>query len=71
MITQKAISLKINTDLLQELDKETRLGWTKRNSHINKAISLYLEFLDLRRRVRVCPHDRDYLIEAFLKEHRI
>ena len=71
MITQKAISLKINTDLLQELDEETRLSWYKRNAHINKAISLYLEFLDLRRRVRVRPHDRDYLIEVFLKEHRI
>lgn len=71
MINQKAISLKINTDLLQELDNETRLGWTKRNGHINKAISLYLEFQDLRRRTRVCPHDRDWLIEVFLKEHGI
>lgn len=71
MITQKLISLKIYTDLLQDLDEEARLGWTKRNGHINKAIRLYLDLQDLRRRVRVCPHDRDWLIELFLKEYRI
>lgn len=71
MITQKAISLKINTDLLEDLDKETRLGWIKRNGHINRAISLYLETQDLRRRVRACPQSRDGLIQDFLKEHLI
>lgn len=71
MVTQTPISLKINTDLLHELDKEARLGWTKRNGHINNAISLYLELQDLRRRVRTSPQARDGLIQAFLKEHRI
>lgn len=71
MITQKAISLKIDIDLLEDLDKETRLGWMKRNAHINRAISLYLTIQDLRRRVRACPQSRDGLIQDFLKEHRI
>lgn len=71
MVTQTPISLKINTDLLHELDEETRHGWTKRNGHINNAIRMYLEVLDLRRSVRACPAARDGLIEAFLKEHRI
>lgn len=71
MVNQKAISLKINFDLLEELDKEALHGWTKRNTHINRAISLYLEFQDLRRRVRACPAARDGLIDAFLTEHRI
>lgn len=71
MVTQIPISLKINTDLLHELDEEVRLGWMKRNGHINNAIGLYLELLDLRRSVRACPAARDSLIEAFLKEHRI
>lgn len=71
MVTQKAISLKINIDLLEELDKEANLGWTKRNGHINKAIRLYLDVQDLRRRVRACPSTRDGLIEAFLTDNRI
>lgn len=52
MITQKPISLKIDTQLLEELDEEARLGWRKRNWHINKAIALYLEVQDLKRRLR-------------------
>lgn len=71
MVTQIPISLKINIDLLHELDEETRLGWTKRNGHINKAIRLYLEIQDLRRRVRACPSERDGLIKEFLREHLI
>lgn len=71
MVTQIPISLKINIDLLHELDKEVRLGWQKRNGHINNAIRLYLEVQDLRRRVRSCPQSRDGLIHDFLKEHRI
>lgn len=71
MVNQKAISLKINFDLFEELEKEANLGWTKRNTHINNAIRLYLEVLDLRRSVRACPAARDGLIEAFLKKRII
>lgn len=56
MITQKPISLKIDTELLQKLDEEVRLGWGKRNWHINQAIALYLEVQDLNRRLK-CYHD--------------
>ena len=51
MVTQKPISLKIDTELLQELDEEVRLGWRKRNCLINQAIALYLEVKDLNRRL--------------------
>lgn len=71
MVTQKAISLKINTDLLEDLDKEARLGWTKRNGHINRAIRLYLEVQDLRRSVRATPQVRDSLIQQFLSNNLI
>lgn len=53
MVTQKPISLKIDTELLQQLDAEVALGWTKRNKHINEAIRLYLDYMDTRRRVRL------------------
>ena len=72
MINQKPISLKIDTWLLQELDEEVRLGYRKRNWHINKAIELYLEIQDLNRRLRcyqgaALKHDE---VERFLR-HRV
>lgn len=54
MVTQKPISLKIDTELLQELDAEVALGWRKRNCLINQAIRLYLEVQDLNRRIGCC-----------------
>lgn len=52
MVTQKAISLKIDTKLLQDLDAEVNLGWRKRNTLINIAISYYLELQDARRKAK-------------------
>ena len=49
MITQKAISLKLNKQTLEELDKEASLGWHKRNWHINRAVIMYLKVMDKRR----------------------
>lgn len=51
MITQKPISLKIDTSLLEELDREASLGWKKRNGLINEAIRKYLILADGRRRI--------------------
>lgn len=72
MITQKPISLKIDTCLLEDLDEEVRLGWRKRNWHINQAIALYLEVQDLNRRLKcyqgaALKHDE---VERFLR-HRV
>ena len=52
MITQKLISLKIDKELLENLDTECQLTWRKRNAAINKAISYYLEIMELRRLLR-------------------
>lgn len=71
MITQIPISLKIYTDLLEELDQEVRRGYTKRNGHINRAIRLYLDVQDLRKSVRAKPQERDSLIQDFLRGHYI
>lgn len=49
MITQKPISLKIDTKLLENLDNECKRTWRKRNWLINQAISYYLEIRELRR----------------------
>lgn len=72
MVTQKPISLKIDTELLEQLDAEVALGWRKRNWHINQAIALYLEVQDLNRRLK-CYQDaalKDNEIERFLR-HRV
>lgn len=71
MVTQKPISLKIDTELLQELDEEVRLGWRKRNCIINQAIRLYLSLQDCRRIVK-CIGDPDAKVdevEAWLKKN--
>lgn len=70
MVTQKPISLKIDTELLQELDEEVRLGWRKRNTLINQTIALYLEVQDLNRRLKCyqgasLKHDE---VERFLRK---
>lgn len=43
MITQKPISLKIDCELLEQLDQEVSLGWKKRNAIINDAIRIFLQ----------------------------
>lgn len=51
MINQKAISAKLNFDVLKMIDEEVRLGYKSRNRIINDAIRLYCEHEDLRRTI--------------------
>lgn len=53
MITQKPISVRINTDLLERLDQECFVDAKKRNWVINNAIATYLYLADLRRSIQV------------------
>lgn len=70
MITQKAISAKIDTSLLAELDEEVALGWRKRNWHINQAIRLWLEVQDLNRKIKclVDQSSKELELEEFLRK---
>lgn len=71
MVTQKPISLKIDIDLLQDLDEEARLGWRKRNYIINKSIALYLSLQDCRRRIK-CIGNSDVKVDevySWLKKY--
>lgn len=63
MITQKPISLKIDTTILEGLDKEVALGWKKRNALINEAIRTYLILADGRRRIRMYGKVEDQVRE--------
>lgn len=63
MITQKPISLKIDTSLLEELNREVSLGWRKRNGLINEAIRTYLVLADSRRRINAYGNVDDQVRE--------
>lgn len=63
MVNQKAISLKIDYGILEDLDREASLGWRKRNSHINEAIRFYLEYRDTVRRIRSYGDPKDKMEE--------
>lgn len=52
MINQKAISAKLNYDVLKMIDEEARVSWKSRNRIINDAIRLYCDNQDLQRLIR-------------------
>lgn len=52
MITQKAISAKLDLDALEMIDEEANVGRKSRNRIINDAIRLYCNNQDLRRKIR-------------------
>lgn len=53
MINQKALSLKLDVSVLEELDKEVQVTWRKsRNRIINEAVKMYLCAQETRRRAR-------------------
>lgn len=76
MITTKAISAKIDADLLQELDEECRLYGGTRNRRINNAIRLHLETED-KERYRayhascgsMCDLDSKYTTEKYILDN--
>lgn len=53
MVRQKPISLKVNTFILERLDKEAEQTWKSRNKLINEAIDMYLDLLEIQRRQRL------------------
>ena len=52
MINQKAISAKLNYDVLKIIDKEAFVSRKSRNRIINDAIRLYCDNQDLQRTIR-------------------
>lgn len=50
MVTQKAISARIDKKLLEELELEASLGYQTKNRIINEALRFYFDLLDTRRK---------------------
>lgn len=68
MINQIPISVKIDAHIWKELEQEVSLGYKNRNRIINDAIRIYVEFQDLRRKIK-CSADlssKKRLIRSFL-----
>lgn len=53
MINQKAISAKLNYDVLKMIDDEARASWKSRNRIINDAIRLYCANQDLQNTIHL------------------
>lgn len=71
MINQKALSLKLDVSVLEELDKEVSMTCQSRNRIINVAVRLYLDRLETQRRARahgVGSPECDKAVAAFLKQ---
>lgn len=68
MVHQKAISVKLDHDVMSMLNAETSTGYLKRNRLINEAIKVYIGILDARRKrdARISTHAEmmDYLLEV-------
>lgn len=47
MVTQKAISAKINEDLLAEVDEYLSHRFIRRNTLINRALKMYMDAVKL------------------------
>lgn len=57
MVNQTLISLKIDSWVLKELEKEVAASGKRRNRIINEAIALYIKYQDARRYDRCCRHE--------------
>lgn len=63
MVRQKALSLKLDFETLEQLEREVSCGWMKRNRHINEALRFYLDYKDTTRRIRAYPDRQDKIDE--------
>lgn len=57
------ISARIDKKLLQELELEASLGNMTKNKIINRALAMYLDLMDTKRRYSIMPDWKDRNIE--------
>lgn len=69
MITQQAISCKIDCDILAALRAEVAASGKKSNRIINDAINLYIDWVDTCRHIQLSGAP-NLEINAFYQEHR-
>lgn len=69
MITQTAIGCKLDCDTLEELKTEAATSGKKCNRIINDAITLYVHWADMCRRIG-CGSAPNIEINSFYQEHK-
>lgn len=70
MIRQKAISVKIDYNVLHDLDNEVSASGINRNKLINYAIWYYTRIKDAQRRYMCAMiDDNEYLNSTFIDPH--
>ena len=68
MITQKAISVKIDYSILQDLDQEVSTSGINRNKLINRAIWFYIRNKDAQRQyMSKIMTDQEYIDSTFIQ----
>lgn len=70
MPNQKSILVKLDHHNFVELEAECKLGWMKRNRHINEAVRLYIDYKDTQRMIRVLgtPEEKRECLHEFRKK---
>lgn len=69
MVTQKAISVRIYYDVLNTLELEQKASCHKRNRIINDALVMYLEWVDMCRRIN-CGSSPNIEINNYYQSYR-
>lgn len=60
MVNQKAISVRLDYDVLQIVDQEAFITGIPRNRLINEAIKLYVALADAKRRFAMYNEQQDF-----------
>lgn len=69
MVTQKAISVRIDYSVLEAIDKEQETSCHKRNRIIHDALIMYLEWVDMCRRIN-CGSSANLEINNYYQSYR-
>lgn len=70
-VTQKAISARIKHEVLWAMDQEAMLGTYNRNDILNRGGQLFVDLLDVRRRLRTVQDItiKRKMIRGFMLKH--
>lgn len=69
MVTQKAISARIDNDILWQIEQETMTGSANRNKILNQGARLWISLADARREYNMHqdPEVRKKIVNGFLQ----
>ena len=69
-VNQKAISMRIDHDILFMVDSEVRVGLYTRNRILNNGARMYCDLIDMNRRVNILHNLKEQRYEVLQFLHR-